>query len=137
MIENSNSSRYTEGGAKLTLKVCQRIMDDLVGEEQGEASDSLRTVMTKHVEDQYEYERNMTAMRSLRDTLSKVSVADWPKDIEGEFEKLKEEERNNNAVDVNNHPWIKEMNKILEGNESAEEMPEGDDDLEMTQVEVH
>ena len=134
LIENSNSSRFVEGAAKKTLQVCQRVMDELVGEEQGDASDALRTVMTKLIDDQLEQERNLKAMKALKDKLGKVDIADWPKDIEEEFRKLKEEEdSNNNAVDVGNHPWMKDMTKIFDGNDT-EEMPEGDEDLEMTQV---
>ena len=38
-------------------------------------------------------------------------------------------------VEVSNHPWMIEMNKIFDDNDN--EMPEGDDELEMTQVEVN
>ena len=52
--------------------------------------------MTKQIEDKLEYEKNMTALKALRDKLTKVDLADWPQDIEEEFQKLKAESSNNN-----------------------------------------
>ena len=139
IIENSNSSRFTEAGAELTLKVCRRVMQELEAEEQGDASDKLRIVVTNYVEDSVDNTRNMTALRLLRDRLNKVDPADWPQDMEAEFKKIKAEEVNNNREDdvVSNHAWIKKMNKIFTDDDPENDVPEGDDELEMSQASIY
>lgn len=62
-------------------------------------------------------------------------AGDWPKDLEAEFTKIKAEASNNNVVEVAKHPWMSELNKIFAGKDV--EMPDGDEELEMTQVEVN
>ena len=127
-----------EGGAKLTLAVCRRVMDELEGAEQGEATDTLRTIMEGYVTDSLEQEINNNVLRTLKNRLAKVDVSDWPDDIEEEFNKIKSESSNNNAQkNVQDHPWIKELGSILNDEEDEPQTEDIDDDLAMTQTEIN
>jgi len=90
-IEQSigNAQKYNEAAAKLALNVSRRVVQVLDEKEQGDASDTLRTVMGKLVEDDQKMSNNMATFRSLKTQLSKLDCSDWP-DIEQEFKKLQE-----------------------------------------------
>ena len=127
-----------EGGAKLTLSVCRRVMEELDGAEQGEATDTLRTIIEGYVTDSQEQEVNNNVLRTLKARLAKVEMADWPDDIEEEFNKMKRENSNNNVQkNVQDHPWVKELGSILKDEDDEPQTEDIDDDLAMTQTEIN
>ena len=127
-----------EGGAQLTLAVCRRVMEEFEGAEQGEATDTLRTILEGYITDSQEQEVNNNVLRTLKTRLSKVDVADWPDDIEEEFNKIKGETSNNNVKSkVEDHPWMKELGSILNDEEDEPQTEDIDDDLAMTQTEIN
>ena len=127
-----------EGGARLTLGVCRRVMDELEGAEQGEATDTLRNIVEGYVMDSQEQEVNNNVLRTLKNKLAGMEMTDWPDDIEEEFNRMKRENTNNNVQkDVQDHPWIKELGSILNDEEDEPQTEDIDDDLEMTQTEIN
>ena len=128
-----------EGGARLALAVCRRAKEELDGPEQGDATDTLRNILEGYVKDSQEQELNNNVLKTLKSRLAKVDVADWPDDIEEEFNRIKAELSNNNAkIDVAGHPWIKELGSILndDGDEPQTEDID-DEDIAMTQTEIN
>ena len=127
-----------EGGAKLTLGVCRRVMEELEGAEQGEATDTLRNIVEGYVMDSQEQEVNNNVLRTLKNKLAGMEMTDWPDDIEEEFNRMKRENTNNNVQKkVQDHPWIKELGSILNDEEDEPQTEDIDDDLEMTQTEIN
>ena len=127
-----------EGGAKLTLAVCRRVMEELEGPEQGEATDTLRNIMEGYVTDSQEQEVNNNVLRTLKNRLAKMDVTDWPDDIEEEFNRMRSETSNNNVQkNIQDHPWIKELGSILNDEEDEPQTEDIDDDLAMTQTEIN
>ena len=127
-----------EGGAKLTLAVCRRVMEELEGPEQGEATDTLRNIMEGYVTDSQEQEVNNNVLRTLKNRLAKMDVTDWPDDIEEEFSRMRSETSNNNVQkNIQDHPWIKELGSILNDEEDEPQTEDIDDDLAMTQTEIN
>ena len=130
--------RFTEAGVALTMKVCKKIVDNLEGGELGDATDTMRNVMANYVEQSREHVANTAALKSLKEKLAKIDPLDWP-NVDQEFLKIRRlEENNNEAGPVEDHEWMKELNKVI-ANE-ADEDDNGDDDDEdvcMTQVEVN
>ena len=127
-----------EGGAKLTLAVCRRVMEELEGPEQGEATDTLRNIMEGYVTDSQEQEVNNNVLRTLKNRLAKMDVTDWPDDIEEEFNRMRSETSNNNVQkNIQDHPWIKELGCILNDEEDEPQTEDIDDDLAMTQTEIN
>ena len=127
-----------EGGAKLTLGVCRRVMEELEGAEQGEATDTLRNIVEGYVMDSQEQEVNNNVLRTLKNKLAGMEMTDWPDDIEEEFNRMKRENTNNNVQkNVQDHPWIKELGSILNNEEDEPQTEDIDDDLAMTQTEIN
>ena len=127
-----------EGGAKLTLAVCRRVMEELEGPEQGEATDTLRNIIEGYVTDSQEQEANNNVLRTLKNRLAKMEITDWPDDIEEEFNRMRSETSNNNVQkNVQDHPWIKELGSILNNEEDEPQTEDIDDDLAMTQTEIN
>ena len=127
-----------EGGAKLTLGVCRRVMEELEGAEQGEATDTLRNIVEGYVMDSQEQEVNNNVLRTLKTKLAGMEMTDWPDDIEEEFNRMKRENTNNNVQkNVQDHPWVKELGSILNDEENEPQTEDIDDDLEMTQTEIN
>ena len=127
-----------EGGAKLTLAVCRRVMEELEGPEQGEATDTLRNIIEGYVTDSQEQEANNNVLRTLKNKLAKMEITDWPDDIEEEFNRMRSETSNNNVQkNVQDHPWIKELGSILNNEEDEPQTEDIDDDLAMTQTEIN
>ena len=127
-----------EGGAKLTLAVCRRVMEELEGPEQGEATDTLRNIVEGYVTDSQEQEANNNVLRTLKNKLAKMEITDWPDDIEEEFYRMRSETSNNNVQkNVQDHPWIKELGSILNNEEDEPQTEDIDDDLAMTQTEIN
>ena len=130
--------RFTEAGVALTMKVCKKIVDNLDGGDLGDATDTMRNVMANYVEQSREHVTNNAALKSLKEKLVKIDPMDWP-DVDQEFLKLRRQEENNNeAGPVEDHKWMKELNKVI-ANEADEDDNDGDDDEDvcMTQVEVN
>ena len=127
-----------EGGAKLTLGVCRRVMEELEGAEQGEATDTLRNIVEGYVTDSQEQKANNNVLRTLKNKLAKMEITDWPDDIEEEFYRMRSETSNNNVQkNVQDHPWIKELGSILNNEEDEPQTEDIDDDLAMTQTEIN
>ena len=127
-----------EGGAKLTLGVCRRVMEELEGAEQGEATDTLWHIVEGYVMDSQEQEVNNNVLRTLKNKLAGMEMTEWPDDIEEEFNRMKRENTNNNVQkNVQDHPWIKELGKILNDEEDEPQTEDIDDDLTMTQTEIN
>jgi len=131
-----NAQKYNETAAKLALNVSRRVVQVLDEKDQGEASDSLRIVVAKLVEDDQKMNNNRVTFRALKTQLSKLDSKDWP-DVEQEFKRLQEENNNNNNFDAADHKWTKEFVKIFEDADEDSEDLGGDDELSMTQVEVN
>ena len=130
--------RFTEAGVALTMKVCKKIVDNLDGGDLGDATDTMRNVMANYVEQSREHVTNTAALKSLKEKLVKIDPMDWP-DVDQEFLKLRRQEENNNEVgSVEDHKWMKDLNKVI-ANEADEDDNDGDDDEDvcMTQVEVN
>ena len=122
----------------MTLAVCRRVMEELEGPEQGEATDTLRNIMEGYVTDSQEQEVNNNVLRTLKNRLAKMDVTDWPDDIEEEFNRMRSETSNNNVQkNIQDHPWIKELGSILNDEEDEPQTEDIDDDLEMTQTEIN
>ena len=120
------------------MKVCKKIVQNLEGGELGDATDTMRNVMANYVEQSREHVTNSAALKSLKENLVKIDPLEWP-DVDQEFLKLRRQEENNNeAGPVEDHEWMKEMNKII-ANEEEEDGTNDDDgeDVCMTQVEVN
>ena len=130
-----NAQKYNETAAKLALNVSRRVVQVLDEKDQGEASDSLRIVVAKLVEDDQKMNNNRVTFRALKTQLSKLDSKDWP-DVEQEFKRLQEENNNNNNFDAADHKWTKEFVKIFEDADEDSEDLGGDDELSMTQVRV-
>ena len=121
----------------MTLAVCRRVMEELEGPEQGEATDTLRNIMEGYVTDSQEQEVNNNVLRTLKNRLAKMDVTDWPDDIEEEFNRMRSETSNNNVQkNIQDHPWIKELGSILNDEEDEPQTEDIDDDLAMTQTEI-
>ena len=122
----------------MTLAVCRRVMEELEGPEQGEATDTLRNIMEGYVTDSQEQEVNNNVLRTLKNRLAKMDVTDWPDDIEEEFNRMRSETSNNNVQkNIQDHPWIKELGSILNDEEDEPQTEDIDDDLAMTQTEIN
>ena len=122
----------------MTLGVCRRVMEELEGAEQGEATDTLRNIVEGYVMDSQEQEVNNNVLRTLKNKLAGMEMTDWPDDIEEEFNRMKRENTNNNVQkNVQDHPWIKELGSILNDEEDEPQTEDIDDDLEMTQTEIN
>ncbi len=122
----------------MTLAVCRRVMEELEGPEQGEATDTLRNIVEGYVTDSQEQEANNNVLRTLKNKLAKMEITDWPDDIEEEFYRMRSETSNNNVQkNVQDHPWIKELGSILNNEEDEPQTEDIDDDLAMTQTEIN
>ena len=122
----------------MTLAVCRRVMEELEGPEQGEATDTLRNIVEGYVTDSQEQEANNNVLRTLKNKLAKMEITDWPDDIEEEFNRMRSETSNNNVQkNVQDHPWIKELGSILNNEEDEPQTEDIDDDLAMTQTEIN
>ena len=139
-VDNSiqSSLRFTEAGVKATITVARRVVQELEKEEQGDASDTLRGVMAKYVEETQKHHNDMESLKSLKTLLGKMDPSDWP-DIDEEFNKIQQETNNNNKANVEDHRWMKEIKSIFDDNDGDEDsnVLDCDDDLAMTQADVN
>ena len=119
------------------MKVCKKIVQNLEGGELGDATDTMRNVMANYVEQSREHVTNSAALKSLKENLAKIDPLEWP-DVDQEFLKLRRQEENNNeAGPVEDHKWMKEMNKIIANEEEDDPNDDDGEDVCMTQVEVN
>ena len=73
--------------------------------------------MANYVEQSREHVTNSAALKSLKENLAKIDPLEWP-DVNQEFLKLRRQQENNNeAGPVEDHKWMKEMNKIIANEE--------------------
>ena len=93
--------------------------------------------MPNYVEQSREHVTNSAALKSLKENLAKIDPLEWP-DVDQEFLKLRRQEENNNeAGSVEDHKWMKEMNKIIANEEEDDPNDDDGEDVCMTQVEVN
>ena len=114
----------------------RRAVQELQGEELGEASDMLRNITAGYVEDMRELENSQRALSKLKDKLAKLNPSEWP-DIEEEYKKVKAAQlKDKTSKDDADHPWMKQLSNIFE-NKDSDQLDSGDDELAMTQAEVN
>jgi len=131
-------SRQVEAGVAMTISVARLVkqyIEENDGDEMEKATIRLQKVMEGYIEEDKSFQDGMKVLTDMRGRLCKVSGGDWP-DVEEEYKRLVKNNKKN--VTVEKHSWWKEFKKTIESEVGESKgMESGDDELEMTQVEVN
>merc|ERR1719318_211105 len=96
----------------------------------------LKKTMEGYIREEETFKEGGKVLMEIR-RLGKVSGGDWP-DVEEEYRQLVKSKKGNMVV-VEKHNWWKELEEALHVSEMMDnsQVDSGDDELEMTQVEIN
>ena len=130
-------TRQVEAGVAMTMLVARRVKQQLEGEEMERAASTLKKTMEEYIREEETFKEGGKVLMEMRRRLGKVSGGDWP-DVEEEYRQLVKSKKGNVVV-VEKHNWWKELEEAFHVREMMDnsQVESGDDELEMTQVEIN
>ena len=125
----SENLRLAESGVQQTLKTLQTVLAaELTEKEQGDLVDSLKQVMENYIGDIARLKHNHHLLQEFKRTLNNVEVSEWPEDMQGEFQKLQQQNEGKLKIDVKSHQWMRDFDKLVADSNNKGET-DGDEDM--------